>query len=95
MFNKRFTLIIAFMATAVLMTGCSTENSEYGGEPQNAAAQGGAADDSGDVHSTVFSDGTPASEDDLKPETAVFVQSDYTLTIYPEQMHCTKIIILK
>lgn len=43
----------------------------------------------------VFEDGTPASEDDLKPETAVFVQSDYALAIYPEQMHCTKIVILK
>lgn len=43
----------------------------------------------------VFEDGTPASEDDLKPETAVFVQSDYTLEIYPGRMHCTKIVILK
>lgn len=43
----------------------------------------------------VFADGAPASNDDLKPETAVFVQSDYTLEIYPEQMHCTKIVILK
>lgn len=43
----------------------------------------------------VFEDGTPATADDLKPETAVFVQSDYTLATYPGQMHCTKIIILK
>lgn len=43
----------------------------------------------------VFEDGTPASEDDLKPETAVFVESDYVLESYPEQRHCTKIILLK
>lgn len=43
----------------------------------------------------VFEDGTPASADDLKPETAVLVQSDYTLESYPGRMHCTKIVILK
>lgn len=251
MFNKRFTLIITIIAAIVLITGCSTENAEYRDEPQNAAAQGGLQDGSGNVHSTVFSnggvqidhpdegyveyippqntssddsesedllsydtvrvtaeqlsdiaadtsyadileklgktqafgqpkyrqyvtdddriiqlhfeskddlcpysgaelyeramplkyngkvpggmfygllagdggfvtyetgsdnkgitggyigardaeiifeDGTPASENDLKPETAVFIKSDYTLEIYPEQMHCTKIVILK
>lgn len=42
-----------------------------------------------------FEDGTPATADDLKPETAAFVQSDYTFAIYPGRMHCTKIIILK
>lgn len=43
----------------------------------------------------VFEDGSAAFGDDLKPETAVFVQSDYTLESYPGQMHCTKIVILK
>lgn len=43
----------------------------------------------------VFEDGTPAAKEDLKPETAVFVQSDYTLESYPGQRHCTKIVILK
>lgn len=42
-----------------------------------------------------FEDGTPASEDDLKPETAVFIASDCTLETYPVQMHCTKIVLLK
>lgn len=35
------------------------------------------------------------SKDDLKPETSVFIHSDYVLESYPEQRHCTKIIILK
>ena len=43
----------------------------------------------------VFEDGSPASADDLRPETAVFVAGDYTLASYPGQRHCTKIIILK
>lgn len=43
----------------------------------------------------VFGDGTPASEDDLIPETPALVLSDYVLESYPGQMHCTKIILLK
>lgn len=43
----------------------------------------------------VFEDGSPATQDDLKPDTPVFVQSDYVLESYPGQRHCTKIVILK
>ncbi|MCM1164697.1 MAG: hypothetical protein NC299_00755 [Lachnospiraceae bacterium] len=42
----------------------------------------------------VFSDGSPAAESDLKPETAALVKYDYALYGSPEQWHCTKIIIL-
>ncbi|MBD5130644.1 MAG: hypothetical protein HDT43_12105 [Ruminococcaceae bacterium] len=43
----------------------------------------------------VFEDGSPATADDLKPETALLVDSDYTLQSYPGRAHCTKIVILK
>lgn len=43
----------------------------------------------------VFEDGSPASEDDLKPGTAVLVDYDYVLECWPGQMHCTKIVILE
>lgn len=59
MFNKISAVIIAFIAAAVLVSGCSTANAEYRDEPQNAA-QGGAADggsSTGGVSSTVFSNG--------------------------------------
>ena len=43
----------------------------------------------------VFEDGSPATADDMKPDDPVLVRSDYALYSYPEQRHCTKIIILK
>ncbi|MDE7360638.1 MAG: hypothetical protein K2N38_01755 [Oscillospiraceae bacterium] len=43
----------------------------------------------------VFEDGTPASEDDLTPGTAVHVQYEVILETFPGQMICTKIIILQ
>lgn len=43
----------------------------------------------------VFEDGSPATANDMKPDDPVFVWSDYVLESYPEQRHCTKIIILK
>ncbi|MDE7362973.1 MAG: hypothetical protein K2N38_13685 [Oscillospiraceae bacterium] len=43
----------------------------------------------------VFEDGTPASEDDLTPGTAVLVQYETVLETFPGQMICTKIIILQ
>ena len=54
----------------------------------------------GDYHITndaeiVFEDGSPAAEDDLKPDDPVLVRSDYAFYSYPAQRHCTKIILLK
>ncbi len=43
----------------------------------------------------VFEDGTPASEDDLTPGTAMLVQYDTALESWPEVIYCTKIIILQ
>lgn len=43
----------------------------------------------------VFEDGSPAAEDDLKPDDPVLVRSDYAFYSYPAQRHCTKIILLK
>ncbi len=43
----------------------------------------------------VFEDGSPATADDMKLDDSVFVRSEYVLYSYPEQRHCTKIIILK
>lgn len=43
----------------------------------------------------VFKDGTPASVEDLKIETAALIKYDYSLDSYPQTFHCTKIVILK
>ncbi|MDE7360640.1 MAG: hypothetical protein K2N38_01765 [Oscillospiraceae bacterium] len=43
----------------------------------------------------VFEDGTPASEDDLTPGTAMLVQYDRAQESYPGHIYCTKIIILQ
>ena len=43
----------------------------------------------------LFEDGVPASADDFDPETMVFVQYDNVTETDPEEMHCTKIVILK
>lgn len=42
-----------------------------------------------------FEDGSPASENDLAPGTAVLVKYDILYETYPGRMHCTKIVILK
>ncbi len=42
-----------------------------------------------------FEDGSPASENDLAPGTAVLVKYDMLYETYPGRMHCTKIVILK
>lgn len=43
----------------------------------------------------VFEDGTPASEDDITPGTAMIVKYELLIQSFPGEMICTKIIILQ
>lgn len=43
----------------------------------------------------VFEDGTPATEDDITPGTAMLVQNETVLETFPGEMICNKIIILQ
>lgn len=42
-----------------------------------------------------FEDGSPASEEDLVPETGVYVVYDFIAESYPGNIHCTRIIIVE